>query len=482
VAKSRNDILFRFLGDTKSLDKASAKAKGGFKQTQRAASSLTSMVGGLAVAFGVRGLAGKIGDAVGRAEAMDSQYAITEQVIAQTGGAAGVTAEQIKTMNAEMAMTTGIDKEVLTKSSNIMLTFAEVKDVAGEMNDVFSRSVALTADMATVFGGSAYDAAKQLGKALNDPIKGVTALSRMGVQFTDQQRTQIKVLQESGKTLEAQKLILAELDSQVGGTAEASADATAIMARSFDEVTEAIGKELLPTVQELTPVISKMAKASIPVVGELAKKFADLGSDAGDVAKDIGWLADAVGDYVKVDTGAIEETSFLGTALGHVGDAAGFAGGTIIDLTWGLGKYIAVGAVDTVRELNEELSEQDEDMIRLQRSLADASVTAAQFAKDEGEIGFWAKEAGKYAPDFADQIDAIGVAAGTGAKNLQELADQIGAAKIAMQKALPMYSDFAAGMASIQAGGSLAGAAVSDPVAESQQFNDIIAIGNQTGG
>jgi len=230
MAKSRNDILFRFLGDTKSLDRASGKAKAGFRTTQSAASSLTKMVGGLGIAFGVRGLVGKMGDAISRAEAMDSQYAITEKIIEDTGGAAGVTASEIKTMNAEMALTTGIDKEVLTKSSNIMLTFANVRDVAGEMNDVFSRSVELTADMATVFGGSAYDAAKQLGKALNDPIKGVTALSRMGVQFTDQQRDQIKVLQESGKTLEAQKLILEELDSQVGGTAAASADATAIMA------------------------------------------------------------------------------------------------------------------------------------------------------------------------------------------------------------------------------------------------------------
>ena len=31
-----------------------------------------------------------------------------------------------------------------------------------------------------------------LGKALNDPVKGITALGRAGVTFTDEQKKQIK--------------------------------------------------------------------------------------------------------------------------------------------------------------------------------------------------------------------------------------------------------------------------------------------------
>jgi len=270
MAKSRNDILFRFLGDTKSLDRASGKAKAGFRKTQSAAGSLKTAVAGLGVALGVRGLVRHIGSAINRAEEMDSKYAITAKILEDTGGAANVTAGEVKKMAEEMAMTTGIDKAILTDAANVMLTFAEVANVAGDMNDVFDRSVALTADMATVFGGSASDAAKQLGKALNDPILGVTALSRTGVQFTTQQKEQIKIMQESGDILGAQKLILKELDEQVGGTAEASADATAIMARGFDEVAESIGEELLPQIVAITPAIVDMSKKSVKAIGNLS--------------------------------------------------------------------------------------------------------------------------------------------------------------------------------------------------------------------
>jgi len=371
VAKSRNDILFRFLGDTKSLDKASARAKGGFKKTQGAASSLKTMVGGLGLAIGAQGLVRSIGSAISRAEEMDSQYAITEKIIEDTGGAAGLTANQIKVMNREMAETTGIDKAVLTQASNVMLTFANVKDTAGEMNDVFSRSVELTADMATVFGGSAVDSAKQLGKALNDPIKGVTALSRTGVQFTDQQKKQIKVLVESGKTLEAQKLILEELDTQVGGTAAASADATAIMARSFDEVTEAIGAELLPTVKEITPIVSKAAKASIPLVGALAREFADAAGGVVDLAGNVEDAAD--------------ETQSFGKRAGAAAEGLGTL--VVEGLKWNVATGLIVRNLETLYGKLQIFGYGSRDAAEAQWELAQGTHAAREAMRDSVEAG-----------------------------------------------------------------------------------------------
>jgi hypothetical protein len=63
-----------------------------------------------------------------------------------------------------------------------------------------------------------------VGKALNDPIKGVTALGRAGVQFTAQQKEQIAALVESGDVAGAQTIILQELETQFGGAAEAAAN------------------------------------------------------------------------------------------------------------------------------------------------------------------------------------------------------------------------------------------------------------------
>jgi hypothetical protein len=56
-----------------------------------------------------------------------------------------------------------------------------------------------------------------LGKALNDPIKGVTALQRVGVSFTKGQKDQIKSLEESGHHMQAQKVILRELNKEFVG-------------------------------------------------------------------------------------------------------------------------------------------------------------------------------------------------------------------------------------------------------------------------
>jgi phage-related protein len=118
-------------------------------------------------------------------------------------------------------------------------------------------------DMAAAGFGEAESNAVQLGKALNDPIKGITALTRSGITFTAQEKKLIKTLVESGKTLEAQDMILAAIEKQVGGTAEATANASDKMRVGFKLVSEQIGIALLPIFEELvaflqTSVIPQM--------------------------------------------------------------------------------------------------------------------------------------------------------------------------------------------------------------------------------
>jgi len=238
---------------------------------------------------------------------------------------------------------------------------------------------------------------------LNDPILGVTALSRVGVQFNDQQKEQIRLMQESGNVLGAQKIILKELDDQVGGTAKGSADATAIMARSFDEVTESIGKGLMPAVQELTPVMVAMAETSIPVISLLARKVGELGTDAAAAATDIQKIVKAVGDYVDIDTEAVEETDLLG-------DAMGFLTKNVIGATWGFGRSIGTGLVGSVREFNEEMSAADEGAMRLNEDMSTSASTALEFAESMDEVSATSKEAGRYlgdefAPVLTESVD-----------------------------------------------------------------------------
>lgn len=210
--------------------------------------------------------------AIGRAEAMASAYAITEKVIQQTGGAANVTADQIKRLSKEQALLTGIDKELITQSNNVLLTFKNIRNEVGAGNDVFSQASGLVLDMSAVMGTDAKSGAIQLGKALNDPIMGVTALNRVGITFTEQQKDQIKVLTESGDVLGAQKIILAELEGQLGGTAAAAADTTKKIKVAFQEAQESIGKGLLKALDEVAPEFTEIADS----VAKLGPLFATM--------------------------------------------------------------------------------------------------------------------------------------------------------------------------------------------------------------
>jgi phage-related protein len=111
-------------------------------------------------------------------------------------------------------------------------------------------------DLAAAGFGSAETNAVQLGKALQDPIKGLTALARSGVTFTEVEREKIKAMVESGNILGAQEAILKAIETQVGGTAEATATGSAKMSVAFGEMQEAIGTALLPLFEKLVPLVT----------------------------------------------------------------------------------------------------------------------------------------------------------------------------------------------------------------------------------
>ena len=117
-----------------------------------------------------------------------------------------------------------------------------------------------TLDLAAAGFGTAESNAVQLGKALNDPVKGLSALAKSGVTFTDAEKDKIKVLVESGKQLEAQEMILAAIEKQVGGTAEATADSSAKMSLGFADLKETLGLALLPAFDALNGYLAGFAK------------------------------------------------------------------------------------------------------------------------------------------------------------------------------------------------------------------------------
>lgn len=149
---------------------------------------------------------------------------LTKQVeagIESTGGAAGVTAEQVVGLSDSLESLSSMSQESILQGQNLLLTFTNVQNKAGEGNDIFNQASLAMVDMAAKMGVDASTAAMQLGKALNDPVGGVTALRRAGVQLSDEQTAQIAKFVEMGDTMSAQKVILAELNKEFGGSAEA---------------------------------------------------------------------------------------------------------------------------------------------------------------------------------------------------------------------------------------------------------------------
>lgn len=145
----------------------------------------------------------------------------TEAAIRSTGGAANVSAKQIDQLSTSLMHKSGMDDEAIKSGANLLLTFTQIQNRAGQGNDIFNQATKAAQNLSVAFGKDMTDSAILVGKALQDPIAGVTALRRVGVQLSDQQKEQIKNFVSTGDIMSAQKVILRELNTEVGGSAEA---------------------------------------------------------------------------------------------------------------------------------------------------------------------------------------------------------------------------------------------------------------------
>jgi len=139
-----------------------------------------------------------------------------QQGLITTNGAVGQSFEDLVSKAGELQKVTNFGDEQLIQAQSQLVTFTKIT------NDEFNRTLELSADLSTRFNTDLKGSVLQLGKALNDPVKNLSALSRAGIQFSDQQKELIKQLFETGQVAESQRLILAELEAQFGGSARAA--------------------------------------------------------------------------------------------------------------------------------------------------------------------------------------------------------------------------------------------------------------------
>ena len=233
----------------------------------------------------------------------ESQFLKLEALLKATGGAAKQTGTDIEAMARDIGIGTLASVQGAREAAGVLLTF---KSITGE---TFKETLKLTQDLAAVGFGNMRTAALQLGKALEEPEIGLSALRRVGVSFNEQQKEQIKVLSLTGRQAEAQALILKALEEQVGG---AGAGAAGGLSGAFDTLGEnitlffekskagqAIVSGLTTVIQGLANVMAKFVpdveklpneigqlnnrfKQSEKTIEFLSKKFADLGDQISD--------------------------------------------------------------------------------------------------------------------------------------------------------------------------------------------------------
>jgi len=261
----------RFIEATKELTGVKNRMSEIRQQTSNVSGGLNSLRVGTVAAIGAIGLAfSKVSqlfsETIRLYDVQAKADAQLQAALKSTGEVAGRTFEQLSKQADDLQKKTLFGDEATQGAQSLLLTFTNVRE------EIFDRTVPTILDLATAMKTDLQSATVQVGKALNDPIKGLAGLSKAGIQFSDDQKKTITALVETGKVAEAQTLILKELETQFGGSAEAAAKAGSGGLTQFinrvNDIKELIGKALIP-------VINLLSRAAEPFI-ELLERFLDI--------------------------------------------------------------------------------------------------------------------------------------------------------------------------------------------------------------
>jgi hypothetical protein len=256
-------------GIGRGLSKAERDVKG---WSSRISGSMLGMVGiGAGIGGAIAAVSGFLADSVKEAAAADRIMAQLNATLTSTGGASGQTSASITRLSDSLAVLSGVEDDAITSAQSMLLTFTSVG------GSTFPQATQAILDMATAMNGGAIPAEEQLrqttilvGKALNDPITGLTALRRVGVAFSESQKDAIKTMMEMNDVAGAQAIILQELSKEFGGSAAAAGQSFAgrmqIATNEVNNFKEAVGGSALPLLTQFADALAKIARSAREVL------------------------------------------------------------------------------------------------------------------------------------------------------------------------------------------------------------------------
>ena len=211
ISPSLKGMKKAFLGIVKVLKRVKDRLRDMRKPFQSVLAALTG-IGGLAGIFFLMGKA--IRQSVVQLLEAERAAAKLRGTLKATNFTIGETERSMKLMADEMVKATTFTHEEIGEAQSILITFTQIS------KEMFEQALMFGADMSALFGQQLKQSIIQLGTALNDPIRGVGRLRRIGISFNEVQRLTIKLLEAQGKRFEAQQVIMDELEREIGGAAE----------------------------------------------------------------------------------------------------------------------------------------------------------------------------------------------------------------------------------------------------------------------
>lgn len=253
----KQEVLLTFAGDAKQLkgtfNEVGASAGKFGKESESSFKKANKVAVGASVA--IMGAAAGIGKSLvdaGR-EGMKQDRAL-EQVFTSMGGQGSAAFKQVGDAQKDMSKRLGETATDVASVQTKLGTFGKVWDDPIKGAENFNRASELAFDLEAAGFGEAEGNAVQLGKALQEPTKGMSALARSGVSFTDAEKEKIKKLEESGDLLGAQEMIYKALEGQVGGVAEATTDGGERMNAAWENFQDTLGRKLIPAFEGLMSI------------------------------------------------------------------------------------------------------------------------------------------------------------------------------------------------------------------------------------
>jgi hypothetical protein len=312
--------------DSAAFDKGATAAQKRMKKMERALGRTSRKMKSIGKAMSVAITGPLIGVAyksVAAQKAQERAVVSVEAALRSMGDGAGYTSKQLQKMASQLQSKSLYgDEEILSKVTANLLTFGNVSD------DVFARAQQSALDMSARLGQDLQSSAVMLGKALNDPVKGLTALTRVGVSFEEQQKKQIKAMVEAGNVAGAQSLMLDELEKQYKGQAAALAgtDSGRVTQawNAIGDALESVGAIILPIIADFADKVKEVAEQFQqldPKTQEFIVKGAALAAVIGPLVVTLGLFVGALAPIAAVVAAIVSPVGLVVIAIGALGVA-----------------------------------------------------------------------------------------------------------------------------------------------------------------